>query len=171
MAELLFVGTIHEGITPAAELVEVVGSLKPDMVLVEVVQEDIDSSETKNYPPEMQAVHAWAVNNELPVYGFDSSINIMRSEVDEEQMEADLETVKQYFRKLGWKQANRNQRPPVDFFARYCDLSLFAKRQEEMARNIQRVAHGRAVVVTGAAHLGFFAEVFPSAHFPLREEL
>lgn len=169
MTKLFFVGTIHEDITPPDELVEVVASVDPDMVLVEIAQEDVDSNEVESYPSEMQAIHAWAVKNDLPVYGFDYLVEVMRSDVDEEAAQTDLDTLKQHFRRIGWKQANKESSPPVDFFAKYCDMSLFSKRQEEMARNIKQVATGRAVVVTGTAHLDFFADVFPGACFPLRE--
>ena len=170
MDQLFFLGTIHENITPPEELIEMIDELQPDTLLVEITQEAIESQVVSMYPPEMQAALEWAGKKNVPVYGFDEDIDIHLSEIDEEQMQTDLEKQKQYFRNVGWKEANKAQHRNngKSFFETYCDMNLFRKRQDKMAKNIKKYSSGKTVVITGAAHIEFFSKEFPQAKFPLR---
>lgn len=170
MDELFFVGTVHEHITPPEELIAVIRNLQPEKILVEIVQEDIDAKNISKYPPEMNATYHWAVENNISVAGFDSKISEEKLEVNQEELLRDLEIVKKQFKKIGWKNANKEKHiiEGREFLDKYCDLEKSRERQEEMAHNIEKSCNGKTVVVTGAGHLNFFSKRFPQANFPLR---
>jgi len=81
MTNIIIISTLHAGITPNNELEEIFKKYKPDQILVEISQEDIEKNNLNSYPPEMIFTYQWAKSNGIKVAGFDSKINVFKDGV------------------------------------------------------------------------------------------
>ena len=88
MRRIIIIGTIHT-LTPETELIPILENLKPDILFIEISEEDIISNNFKDYPEEMIYSFNWAKKNNIKVIGFDSKINVFaenKTEKDNEEI-------------------------------------------------------------------------------------
>lgn len=106
---LVFIGTLHNNFTPKDELIEIIESFHPSQLLVEITQQNLDTNNTDKYPPEMQAVFAWAIKNLVKIHGIDSTIMTLKDNVSEKDLEKlDDEQVK-IIHQHDWKDFNKHE--------------------------------------------------------------
>jgi hypothetical protein len=81
MRQVTVIGTLHTIIPGAeAQLEGIFNRSNPDQILVEIVQADLDFGTVDSYPKEMVFAANWAGDRGIAVAGFDSLINIFRSD-------------------------------------------------------------------------------------------
>ena len=83
MRKIIIIGTLHS-YTPSNELKEILEKYKPNQLLVEITQENINKNNFKSYPEEMVFAYGWAIKNKIKVNGFDSTINVFMEGKTEE---------------------------------------------------------------------------------------
>jgi len=179
MRKIIFIGTLHGGITSKHELKELLERYSPNQVLVEVTEEDLDMNKLESYPEEMQFAVGWARDNRIKVNGFDSSIEVTKGGFTDEDnkklMKNQIELLSEKNR--DWKDLNKPENlEMLDNDARtslepFVDFEKELEREHEMLFNINKKAikEGVIVVITGAGHLNFFEKNFSDAEFPLRK--
>lgn len=176
MIELFFIGTLHLKFTPHQELREEIEKISPQIIGVEITQEDINNYSVKNYPDEMQYALQYAKNNSIDFFGFDSDINIFKEKDNVEKLEEDLiNKQKEVISKYNWKQFNNKKYSNLLAFDVEKELindKKFLEREKEMAQNIENyisdTSNLRVLIITGCGHLDFFEQKFKQASFPLR---
>ncbi len=173
MSKLIFIGTLHAGLTPHKELQEVLGHYKPEVLLIEIQQIDIASNTLSKYPDEMVFALSWAHEKGISVYGFDSPIDVFAKGRGEKENQAVIEEQKEILKSFSWKDANKQEVCDKLYTSSAKTLVNPAKdkeREEEMLKNVKNRITDQAtiVVVTGSGHLQFFEKHFPDALFPLR---
>ncbi|NTW75990.1 MAG: hypothetical protein HGB34_03755 [Candidatus Moranbacteria bacterium] len=173
---ITIIGTLHAGFTPEAELRAIIERYRPDLVLVEIVQEDIDSRNISDYPPEMVFAYRWAVENGVSVKGFDSKIDTFRGGFSKERNDEIVRKQGEIIAKHDWKDFNR---PEIDGLldirelADSIDPELEAEREALMLKNIREsIGDASAVLVlAGCGHLDFLEKAMPDAVLPLRYDV
>lgn len=173
MAHIVVIGTIH-GRTPRRELEEVLDEISPDLLLVEIAEEDLKKEEIEKYPEEMVAACQWAKENGVQTHGFDVDIDVFRKGVGEEENERVIELQKEVMGKISWKNMNQEENLKLLDIPEARSLVDHKKEEEReklMLSNIKgHIEHeGTVVVITGCGHLEFLEQEVPSAHFPFRE--
>lgn len=171
MQQLTFIGTLH-GMTPKEELEEIIVQYKPGQLLIEMVQQDIDKETVDSYPQEMIDAYNWAKAHNIPVFGFDSKIDVLikgKTKKDEEKLSEEQDEI---INKHNWKDFNKEKYDKLlntKSWYSLVDREKLVKRQEEMYANILNKAlkDGRVVIITGSGHISFFKKKFPKAEFPL----
>lgn len=172
MRKIYIIGTLHGGCTPENELEEILTNLKPDQLMVEIQQKDIDGKNFNDYPNEMVFGYKWAKDQNIPVYGIDTDISdIAEGKTDEDNqkvMDMQIKIINQH----NWKDFNK--KGYVKLLDVPGELELVDKekadlREREMLENILEnvISKGTVVVLTGAGHLAFFGKELPEAIFPL----
>jgi len=172
MLKIIFIGVLHCGFTPLKELEQLILSYKPNQLFVEIKQEDIDSNNIENYPPEMIFASRLAIQKQIHLKGFDSNINITTSNSTKEQEETIIKKQEEIIQKYDWKNFNKekyDQLLKVEGWDGLIDEHKWLAREEEMENNIKKILpqEGTVLVITGAGHISFFKKVFPKASFPL----
>lgn len=173
MIKIIIIGTLHAGITPNDELEEVIEKFKPNQLLIEMASDDVAKNNLGDYPLEMVFAFKWAKNNNVPVVGFDSKINVFRNGVGPQDNQAIIEKQKQLIKNLSWKDFNKTENEKllaVDGLNDLVDPTKERARENEMLKNIQAgiIKSGTALIVTGVAHLNFFERNIKDAIFPFR---
>jgi len=107
MVSLIFIGTLHYGITPEDELIKLLENLKPSLLLVEICQEDIETNNIQEYPDEMKAALKWAANKHVVVRGFDSKIEPLRKDASSEDIKSLNDEQMTIIKRHDWKDFNR----------------------------------------------------------------
>jgi hypothetical protein len=171
-SELIFIGTLHAGLTPHNELQAILEKYAPELLLIEISQSDIDSNNLSDYPDEMVFAFEWAKTNNIQVKGFDSKINTLMDNKTSLDNEAVIAEQKILLGKHTWIDAN------IDKVMRLLDtaesIALTDKskehlREEEMRDNINKlISNSKIVILTGVDHLPFFEKTFKNAIFPFR---
>ncbi|NTW30889.1 MAG: hypothetical protein HGA33_06410 [Candidatus Moranbacteria bacterium] len=170
---ITIIGTLHAGFTPEAELRAIIERYHPDLVLVEMAQEDMESGNIAGFPPEMVFACRWAVENGVSVKGFDSKIDTFRGGFSKERNDEMVRKQGEIIAKHDWKDFNR---PEIDGLldirelADSIDPELEAEREALMLKNIREsIGDASAVLVlTGCGHLDFLEKAMPDAVLPLR---
>ncbi len=173
MNNLIFIGTLHAGFTKNDELAEVVIKQKPDIILVEIEQSKLEENNISQYPPEMIFLAELARKISVQLFGFDSSIDVLK----QGKTEADnIEIIKKQSEIIScynWKQFNNpNICSKLDFFNNeLIDIQKWDAREGELYKNISKIhkrnRNKRIVIITGCGHIKFFQNKFPKALFPL----
>lgn len=173
MKKIIIIGTLHAGLTPNLELKQVLGKYKPNRLLVEIAQEDIDAGTVDSYPPEMVFAYEWAISNSIKVYGFDCKMNIFLEGKNQTDNQVVILDQKKVMGKLTWKDMNKENNLKLLHLS--SEKELINKRKEkeremEMLKNIKNKleSSGTTLIITGCGHLKFFEENFHKAVFPLR---
>lgn len=173
MRNLIFIGTLHAGITPKDELADILKGLKPTQLLVEIQQKDIASNNLKDYPDEMIFAYHWAIKNKIPAFGFDSGINELSDNATTEDEERLVQRDRQIVSQHNWKDFNKDEY--MKLFETEEDSALVNEkksnlRELEMLQNINGGIdpNGTIIVLTGAYHLKYFENKFKDATFPYR---
>lgn len=172
MKKIIIIGTLH-GMTPESELEELFNKYKPEQILVEIAEADLEKDKIKSYPREMVFAYKWAKKNGIPTAGFDSGINSLRDGATEKDNQKLIEVETELLEGLTWKDMNRRENDTLldtDFYFQVVDPNKERKREEEMLKNIQNLSIEDKIVmiITGAGHLKFFEKNIPAAIFPLR---
>lgn len=173
MRKMIFVGTLHANMTPKKELAEILKSYKPDQLLVEIQQKDLEKRNLANYPDEMVFAADWGKRNGIPVYGFDSPISELAEGKTEEDNEELIKNTEQIVLRHNWKDFNKDKYQELLSTPEEEELIDDAKalqREQEMLKNILENAADKGVVIilTGSYHLKFFEKELPKALFPFR---
>lgn len=171
---LVFIGTLHCGLTSEDELIKIIESFNPTRLLIEITQDDIDSGKVEKYPPEMKATLAWALNKHIEVWGIDSTIKTLKANTTDEDLKKLDEEQTTITNKNDWKEFNK---PELDgdletkTWQKIVNKSKDRERNLEMYENIIRLtansSSGTTIVITGSGHTPFFRSRFPKAQFPL----
>jgi hypothetical protein len=171
---LVFIGTLHCGLTPEDELIELIGSFHPSRLLIEITQQDLESSNTMKYPPEMQAALAWAKSKHIEVHGIDSSIKTLKEGILDKDLKKLDDEQTAITSKHGWKVFNNPEFFKVletKTWQKIVDTAKDEERNIEMYQNICHFVNESdpevTVIVTGSGHIPFFRDKFPTAQFPL----
>jgi len=173
---LYFIGTLHANFTPHKELVSEVNSISPDVLLVEIIQEDIDSFDIENYPDEMRALYAWAIKDGTPVYGYDVNIQTLAANQTDVDNKNVINEQAKILEQYSWKEVNKSEINKlfdlVPGAKELVDNDKVERRNQVMKRNISSIVEdnqgSNIVVLTGCGHLDFFEQEFKDAYFPLR---
>lgn len=173
MRKIFIIGTLHAHLTPNSEIRKILEKYRPNQVLVEIAQTDIDKGKIKTYPPEMIFAYNWAKKNKVFVKGFDSKINVVKKGLSKKQIDAIVKDDIGKLGKLTWKDLNKS-RNNDKMFTKTDDLLIDwakdRKRQFEMLANVKNAAisEGNIVMITGCGHLDFFEKHLRDAIFPFR---
>lgn len=173
MFEIVFVGTLHCGFTDTEELKEIILDIDPDLLLVEISQEDIENKNISQYPDEMRYAYRLAEELGISCKGFDTKVSVSKkgipSELTQEIIAEQGKIIKQY----SWKEFNNSDlnQKLTSLSVEMIDFEKWNQRELEMNKNIETLTprHGTVLILTGTAHLAFFERVFPNAKFPLRD--
>jgi hypothetical protein len=172
---LIFIGTLHCGHTPEAELIKIIEGFDPSRLLVEISQSDIKNKDIEKYPDEMRAALTWGTNQHIEVRGFDSSIKTLKESTSEEDLKNLDEEQTKIISKHDWKDFNKAQFDKIletKSWQKIVDKTKDNERELEMHKNIIRLTRDSdsdvTVVITGSGHIPFFKSKFSIAEFPLR---
>ncbi len=173
MKKLFFIGTLHAGLTPTKELAQILVSLKPDQLLLEIHQEDISNNYLKNYPVEMIFALRWAKRNKIQVKGFTSHIEMLAKGKNQKDNLSVIKEQKKIIKQYSWHDFNKEKYAKLlntKNFKALIDLKAWGKCEKVMAKNIKKyqIKNGISVVLCGVGHLSFFEKKFKKAVFPLR---
>src|SRR3989344_2327344 len=166
MQRLIVIGTLHAGLTPEHELLEVLERYEPDRLLVEITDADLKSDTTDAYPPEMIAAYRWAKQKGLAVRGFDSGIDTLRQGLTQKDNQRAIEEQRKALGKLTWKDLNKKENfKKLDIVEWLVDPLKVKERTGKMLANLRamRSHEGIVVVVTGCGNLEATANEFPEA--------
>ena len=174
MNQIYIIGTLHAGWTPESELQEELEKIKPDQLLVEICDSDLQDNKIENYPSEMVFAYQWAKQNQVPVVGYDSKIEVFRDGVGDEDNQIVIEEQKKRLGHITWQEANKPENRALfksEGYEKLVDPEKDKLREQEMLANIKEVMNnsGRIVILTGCGHLDFFETNFPEAEFPLNK--
>lgn len=172
MKRIIVIGTLHAGLTPNLELEQVLEKYKPNQLLVEIDQEDIDAGNISLYPPEMIFAYSWAISKSIKVYGFDCKMNIFSEEKNQTDNQVVIMDQKRVMGKLTWKDMNKKDNLKilnVPLEDGLIDQNKEKEREIKMLENIRSLnLNGTVVVLTGCKHLKLFEENLNEAIFPFR---
>jgi len=173
MRKIIFIGTLHAGLTPKNELRKILYSLNPNQLFVEVQQSEINSDNLSGYPEEMVFALKWARKNRILVRGFDVDIDVLKDPKNKNNNLLVLKKQKKIVKKHSWKDFNKDKYNELLNFAEANNLIDWQKwklREKAMSSNIKRdmIKSGIIVIFTGTGHLSFFEKKFDKAEFPLR---
>ena len=173
MKNIIFIGTLHAGLTPFGELQETLEYYKPEQLLVEISQSDIENNNLKTCPDEMRFALLWAIKNSIPVFGFDVSFSVLVKGKTEKDNLLVIKEQKKVMERYSWKEANTSRVSKdlnIPQLRVLVDQKKESEREQKMLENIRNVmfSNKRIVVLTGVGHLHFFEQYFPDALFPFR---
>jgi hypothetical protein len=173
MTKIIIIGTLHAGLTPNRELGNVLKNLNPDLLLVEIANDDLIKNNLAGYPEEIIFACKWAKENGIKISGFDSKINIFKNEVLPDDNAELLEEQKKLLGKFSWKDCNKKENEKLLDTKKeemIIDKKKWKKRENEMLKNIEKNIpnNGTIVIITGVGHLDFFEKKMKNAIFPLR---
>ncbi|MFT4283164.1 MAG: hypothetical protein ACMXX6_01940 [Candidatus Woesearchaeota archaeon] len=168
MKDLFFIGTLHLGLTNLEELIGFIKDFDPELILVEIVNDDIKSNNLVSYPVEMVYVLKYCNLRNIKVKGFDISIDVLNKDLSNDEVKAITRRQVDFIKDYSWIDFNK-----PSFIEKLNSLSgnLFDKsnwdfRQEKMKSNIKNLSNSkRCVVVCGASHIPFFKKEFEKAKF------
>ncbi len=171
MSKIIFIGTLHAGLTPHEELRQVLEQYEPERILLEIVQSDIQKGTLDKYPDEMIFALAWAHKNYIEVQGIDSPIDVLASGKTDDDNKLVIAEQKEILNKYSWKDANTrevNEKLNTGQVKTLIDPIKNQLRERDMLKNLQRVIDNdkKTIVLIGAGHLSFFQRHFPDALFP-----
>ena len=175
MRNIIIIGTVHGGWTPNEELEEVLEKYKPNQVLVEIAQGNVNNNNIKNYPPEMIFALRWAKKNKIKVNGFDVAENTLKKGVTKKEIKNLIKEQGKQIKKSNftWKDLNNKEKIKIldaRIYLNAVDLEKEKERELKMLNKIKRmmIKLGTIVIVTGAGHLNFFEKHLKGAEFPFR---
>lgn len=181
MKQISVIGTIHLNWTPKDELEKVLTDLQPDQLLIELSPEELKRPRTESIRDEMFIAYDWALLNKVKVAVFDVEEDILNEGItgkEPEFMEHELKS-KELLKEYSWKDLNKIEPWQTseitalekEIEEKYFDKDKSRRREFQMFENIkEKLVDGQNVIVTGAGHLTFFKEQFPSANLPFRDK-
>jgi pheromone shutdown protein TraB len=173
MLELIFIGTLHCGFTNKKELRRIIYELNPDLLLVEITEQDTQRNNLSDYPEEMIFALNFAKQKNISCKGFDSEIDVLKKGIKNEDEQKVIKSQERIIHKYSWKDFNKsNLSKELSALAdKIIDLDKWNKREEEMKLNIERLIplKGTVLILTGSGHIPFFKTNFKDAKFPLSD--
>lgn len=180
MKEIIIIGTLHGGWTPKDELEEVLKTINPDKVLLELSLEELLRPREQSIRDEMFAAYDWAVQNGKDIDVFDIENNTLKEGVTGKEPEfAELQSkAQELLKQYSWKDLNKSgpwnnsEVTQLDeaLMEKYFDAEKTKERDLTLLQNIKdKLVDGINVVVTGTAHLTFFKEQMPEARLLFRD--
>lgn len=162
------IGTIH-GTTNTEELAAYIQKINPDILLVEIDQNEIDQgNDLTKYPPEMQWVVKYGKERQIKVIGFDADFMINHREFSEEEQKK-IEELSKPLLQQNWKWFNtlegRKEMRIID--EKFPATPEDKLREQIMAENIKKYKSGKTCIITGAGHIDYFQQQFPEIHIVL----
>ncbi len=167
MRDLYIIGTTHN---PADDVITVLQAMRPERLLLEMIDEEVQRGTVREQLPEMVNAYGWAKTTGVSVRGFDARIDILNPNVTEE----DLQWVERRFQKYREKDFRElNDRIYDSVWAgiakKVLDLDALGRRQRQMAENIGRErVSGTNLVLCGVGNLAELERLIPDARFPFR---
>ncbi len=173
MQNLIFIGTLHARFTPHGELRAVLEQYAPEVLLVEISQEDLENDTVQKYPDEMIFAAGWAKETGTTVYGFDSDTNVLaegKTERDNQIAIDEQRAIPLSYTRIDANKSAVNEALKTPFAVALIDPLKWDQREHEMERNINQLLDStkRTLVITGVGHLDYFEKQFPQGTFPLR---
>ncbi len=169
--EVSFIFTSHSMLPNAEkELEEILGSLNPDSIFIEISPENLQSNKIDGYPLEMVFAMKWAKKNSKSVYGFDCSIDTKMDGMPDETRKAIIAQYLEYRKGRSWRDLNDPEvaHHGISITQATHDPEKLNQRRTCMQQNILRLLpKGRTIVLTGGFHSEFFRNKFKEAVFPL----
>ncbi len=154
------------------DLRSLLDSIEPEVLLVEVVQEDLKIESLSSYPEEMKISYDWAKSKGIEVFGFDAAITVTKEGLSPEAEIKVSEKQLDGLKGSTWKDANRPEFDALNELAQpLIDEAKWNERENRMAEVISgfRDKRNKTLILTGTWHLKFFERVFPDSSFPLRK--
>ncbi len=167
MSQLYIVGTAHN---PADDLESVVRSIRPQQLLLEIVDEELRRGELEDQLPEMMAMYHFAKGQGILVRGFDARVDIIIPIVTQEDL-LYADGVARKYGTLGFQELNKRQYDEVwEKIARMAiNPEAHAQRQGAMVENIREMRMpGDNLLFCGIGHLQYLERTIPDAVFPFR---
>lgn len=172
------IGTIHGEETPDDELREILETMRPDQIFVELPDESTDVVEAGSiYPSEMVFVYEWAQAHNVAVVRFDVESDFQYFKdgkgTDSPEYKTYIRHQEEILSAYSWKDFNKPEydkklNHPVE--DELFDSKQSQRREEKMLANIRSamIEEGVIAIFTGTGHLDFFEKHFVDAHFPFR---
>ncbi len=181
MKEIIIIGTLHGDFTPKAELKEVLNSLNPDKVLVELSPEELARPVVKSIRDDMFTAYDWATENNKETAVFDVENETLKEGVTGKEPEfAEFgSAIEELLKKHSWKELNKKEpwknSGVLDLenklMEKYFNVEKIKERDFIMLQNIKdNLIEGKNVVLTGIGHLTFFKEQMPEAKLLFRND-
>src|SRR3990167_10061942 len=151
MMKITIIGTLHKGLTSNKELRGILEKIKPNQILLEIQQADIDNNNLEDYSDEMIFAYKWAKNKNIHVNGFDSKINtlskIMTKEDEKEIIKKQKEIVKE--RNFSWKELNKEKNLGIleEIENKLINKDKWTQRENEMLANIKKVINSEGIII------------------------
>jgi hypothetical protein len=173
MENISFIGTLHLGLTNLKELKDILDSLSPDLLLVEITSDDLAKDNLATYPEEMVFCVKYYKSKEIDCKGFDVDIDVINKKLSNEDVREIGNKQIEFISNYNWKDFNNDNLIEMlgsiapDLF----DRKKWSLRQSKMKQNILKLSKGykRVVVICGCSHIPFFEKEFKSSKFPLRK--
>lgn len=180
MKEVIIIGTLHGGFTPKEELKELLSSINPDKVLVELSPEELARPVVKSTRDDMFTAYDWATGNNKQVAVFDIENDTLKEGVTGEEPEfAEFgSAIEGLLKEYSWKELNREEPWKSSdvlglenkLMEKYFNIEKNQERDFTMFQNIKdNLIEGKNVVLTGTGHLTFFKEQMPEAKLFFRD--
>jgi hypothetical protein len=172
-SDLNFIFTSHSMMPKAeGELDSVLNSIGPDILLVEIDEEDVLGKRFDGYPTEMIFAYHWACQRGTIVHGFNCSLETKPEGVTEEIRKEVNRKFQEFNQNKSWRDKNR---PDIAHAANLIMIPLtdpvkMARREQCMLDNIRSYSTGgpeKVLVLTGSGHSDFFRVEAMDARFPL----
>jgi len=171
MPEIIFIGTLHCGFTNEKELEKIILDINPDLLLVEICQEDIKRDKISQYPKEMIFALNLAKKNDISYEGFDSSISILKKGISSKDEKKVIDLQEKIIKQFSWKEFNKSNlnNKLSEISKDIIDMKKWNQREHKMKSNIKNIIpeKGAILILTGTGHIPFFKKEFPNAKFPL----
>lgn len=171
MQKIIIIGTLHSGLVEKEDLVEIFEKVKPDQILVELTQKEVENiNNSTSIRDEMIFSYLWAQKNNIDAKYFDEDINVLKDGINGKEPDfiSLSNEFKEILQKYSWKELNQKEpwdKPELKEIEEKINLKFIdEKRSEErdwkMLENIKNVLidKGVIVVLTGTKHIHFFKE-------------
>ena len=173
MNNIFFIGTLHCGFTENSELEDIIRSLNPSLLLLEMLDTDIINNTITWYPNEMIFGMKLAQSMKVDYLWFDSKLSVLKKWVTKRNEQEIIEKQELIIKKYSRKDFNKEElnKKLSHISDSIIDQEKWNQRENEMKTNIIDILlkqkNKKIMIITGVGHIPFFQKKFPKANFPL----